>query len=114
MRWGKEKGKLLFANSIVATIDFHRRPTVPVPDFPIALLLSGTGGPSDNLKGYNIYRADVNRRLIHETELIASAYNHLRSLTVVSGRTYHYAATTVSLTGESAYSHQATAQIPIP
>ncbi len=96
----------------ITSVNFTAVP-VPVP-IPHSVTLSWTGSPSGDLKGYNIYRADVAGDPFTKLNLLPLPTTTYVDLTVVSGRTYYYVATTVSLTGESAYSNQATAQIPIP
>jgi hypothetical protein len=100
------------ADASITTLNFTAVP-VPAP-IPHSVTLSWNGSPSDNLKGYNIYRADVAGDSFTKLNVLPVPTTTYVDLTVVSGRTYYYAATTVSLTGESAYSNQATAQIPIP
>lgn len=86
----------------------------PVP-IPHTVSLRWTGSTSSNVKGYNVYRAEIAGGAyakINASPLAATAY---LDNNVASGRIYYYVATTVdNIDVESGYSNLATAAVPTP
>jgi hypothetical protein len=75
--------------------------------------LSWTASTSSNVTGYHIYRATTSGgpyTKVNSTLLTGLTYTD----TVQAGHTYYYVATTVNNNGESAYSNQAQAVVPVP
>lgn len=87
---------------------------IPAP-IPHSVLLSWTGSTTPNVKGYNVYRADVaggNYSKINASPTAATTY---ADGNVASGRTYYYVATTIDRDDrESEYSNLAVAVVPTP
>jgi fibronectin type 3 domain-containing protein len=82
---------------------------------PRSVSLNWTGSSSSNVKGYNVYRADIAGGAyarINASPVSTTAYV---DNSVTSGRIYYYVATTVdSADMESTYSNLATAVVPMP
>jgi hypothetical protein len=74
--------------------------------------LSWTASTTQNIKGYNVYRADVSGgTYVKRNASIVAATSFIESVT--SGRTYYYVATAVDSNNvESTYSTRATAVVP--
>ncbi|HYI93630.1 MAG TPA: DUF4082 domain-containing protein [Bryobacteraceae bacterium] len=82
---------------------------------PHSVSLSWTSSTSSNVKGYNVYRADVAGGAYAKLNTQPVAGNAFADGSVSSGRVYYYVATTIdSNDKESEYSNLATAVVPTP
>ena len=97
----------------VADVNFSAT-VVPTP-IPHTVSLSWIGSASTNVKGYNVYRAEIAGGAyvkMNASPLVTTAYV---DGSVASGRTYYYVATALDDSDlESAYSNLATAVVPTP
>jgi fibronectin type 3 domain-containing protein len=79
------------------------------------VVLNWTGSTSSNIAGYNVYRATTSGgpyTKLNTSTVVPTTYT---DITVLSGQTYYYVATTVDTGGnESVYSNQALAPVPTP
>ncbi len=87
---------------------------VPTP-VPHVVSLNWTSSTSSNVKGYNVYRADIAGGAYAKMNASPVTTTAYMDNSVASGRIYYYVATTVDSTDlESTYSNLATAVVPTP
>jgi fibronectin type 3 domain-containing protein len=82
---------------------------------PHTVSLTWTGSTSANVKGYNLYRAEIGGAAYAKMNAVPLTTTSYVDGSVMSGRTYYYVATAVDSSDvESEYSNQATAPVPTP
>jgi len=78
-----------------------------------SVVLTWSAGPSNNVAGYNVYRATAPAGPFTKLTSVPTTNVSFTDITVISGQTYYYVVTAVDASGlESAYSNQAPATIP--
>jgi hypothetical protein len=87
---------------------------VPAP-LPHSVTLSWAPSSSQDIQGYNVYRADVAGGTYVKVNVIPVRTTAYVDTTITSGRIYYYVATAVdSNNAESTYSNETTAVLPAP